>query len=70
MGGPRALTNVSPPVFLRKAQSSSSASVLHVGLAEDLHIWVMLVVGDGTGGVGPLFFLSSWASYPVKEPIL
>lgn len=40
-------------------QSSSSASVLHVGLAEDLHIWVMLVV-----------FLSSWASHPIKEPSL
>lgn len=46
--GPGALTRVSPLVFLWEAQSLSSASVLHVGLAEDLRIWVMLVVGGGT----------------------
>ena len=44
-GGLGSLTGVSAPVSLCEAHSSYSASVLHVGLAEDLHIWVMLVVG-------------------------
>lgn len=34
----------------------SSASVLHAGLAEDLCIWVTLVVGGDTGVVGPFSF--------------
>lgn len=51
----RSSNGVSPPVFW-KAQSRSSASVLHVRLAEDLCIWVMLVVGGGTEGVGPFNF--------------
>lgn len=34
----------------------SSTSVLHAGLAEDLCIWVTLVVGGDSGGVGPFSF--------------
>lgn len=46
------VTRVSPPVCLYTAKCFFSASVLCIGLAEDLSIWVMLVVGGGMGGGG------------------
>lgn len=50
------VTRVSPPVCLYTAKCFFSASVLCIGLAEDLSIWVMLVVGGGMGGGGHWFF--------------
>lgn len=55
------------------AQSPSSTSVLHVGLAEDLCIWVISVVGGGAAGVGlfslPLWLgITSYRSLPVNPP--
>lgn len=50
------ITRVSPPVCLYSDQCFFSASVLCKGLAEDLNIGVMLVVGGGMGGGGHWFF--------------
>lgn len=40
------------------------------GLAEDLCIWVTLVVGGDLGEWGHSVFLSSWVSHPIRESSL
>ena len=53
-----------------QAQCFFSVSVLCIGLAEDLSIWVYVGSGRWDGRRRPLVFLSSWASHPIKKPFL